>query len=117
MRRKLTLNCDLGEGFGPWKMGDDRDIILVQGHRISKIGLAQIFYSKLTGIAEMDWGTVHGWVAGTNLNGFDRLCRRHGAHAHHHFSPENAGGCAVEVGAEHGDIHALADISDFNARV
>ena len=27
MTRKLTLNCDLGEGFGPWKMGDDRDIM------------------------------------------------------------------------------------------
>ena len=27
MARKLTLNCDLGEGFGPWKMGDDRNIM------------------------------------------------------------------------------------------
>ena len=27
MTRKLTLNCDLGEGFGPWKMGDDRNIM------------------------------------------------------------------------------------------
>ena len=49
---ECNLWCD---ATGP----EYRDIILMQGHRISKIGLAQIFYSKLTGIAEMDWGTVH----------------------------------------------------------
>ena len=27
MTRELTLNCDMGEGFGPWEMGDDKAIM------------------------------------------------------------------------------------------
>ncbi|MDG2459753.1 MAG: 5-oxoprolinase subunit PxpA [Luminiphilus sp.] len=27
MKRVLTLNCDMGESFGPWKMGDDKAIM------------------------------------------------------------------------------------------
>ena len=27
MTANLTLNCDMGEGFGPWSMGDDRSIM------------------------------------------------------------------------------------------
>ena len=52
---KCDLRCD---ATGP----EHRDIILVNGHRISKIGLAQILYPELTGVAEMDWGTVYGGV-------------------------------------------------------
>ncbi len=24
MTKPLTLNCDMGESFGPWEMGDDK---------------------------------------------------------------------------------------------
>ena len=27
MTKQLTLNCDMGEGFGPWDMGDDKAIM------------------------------------------------------------------------------------------
>ena len=27
MNQPLTLNCDMGEGFGPWKMGNDEGIM------------------------------------------------------------------------------------------
>ena len=27
MTKQLTLNCDMGEGFGPWEMGDDKAIM------------------------------------------------------------------------------------------
>ena len=27
MTTNLTLNCDMGEGFGPWNMGDDDSIM------------------------------------------------------------------------------------------
>ncbi len=27
MTERLTLNCDMGEGFGPWSMGDDQAIM------------------------------------------------------------------------------------------
>ena len=27
MTTNLTLNCDMGEGFGPWNMGDDHSIM------------------------------------------------------------------------------------------
>ena len=27
MRTTLDLNCDMGESFGPWKMGDDEAIL------------------------------------------------------------------------------------------
>ena len=26
---KVDLNCDMGEGFGPWKMGDDEGMLAV----------------------------------------------------------------------------------------
>ena len=27
MTKQLTLNCDMGESFGPWEMGDDKAIM------------------------------------------------------------------------------------------
>ena len=26
---KVDLNCDMGEGFGPWKMGDDEAMLAI----------------------------------------------------------------------------------------
>ena len=44
MTKQLTLNCDMGEGFGPWEMGDDKAIMpLIDAANIAEFIAPRIF--------------------------------------------------------------------------
>ena len=88
----------------------------MQGNGIAKIRATEIINAEVSRVADMDGRAMDRGKSRTDLDRFDDVGRRHGAHADHHIARKGASCRAGDISAIHRDVDSLSDVTNGDAR-